>query len=53
LCFFCGIPGILQRLESLLQGGPLLRGQTIGRGAVGSLPATTLENHNKLREGGE
>ena len=28
LCFFCGIPGILQRLESLLQGGPLFRGQT-------------------------
>ena len=29
LCLFCGIPGILQRLESLLQGGPLFRGQTI------------------------
>jgi hypothetical protein len=28
LGFFLGILGILQRLKSLLQGGPLFRGQT-------------------------
>ncbi len=27
LCFFCGVLGILQRLESLIQGGSLFRGQ--------------------------
>ncbi|WP_449255500.1 recombinase zinc beta ribbon domain-containing protein [Bosea sp. (in: a-proteobacteria)] len=34
LCFFCGIIGILQGSKSLLQGGPLFRGQASSAGGT-------------------